>query len=171
MRVDHSPQSRGIAVRQGELQQALIPVLRDSIVNGDLRSMRKKLENDGYDPRKWKVQTAVGGGPVLIQNGLVHITNNEEYRFAGKAIDDRHPRTAMGYTKDRKLIILVVEGRNPGIAEGGLEGKAVAGVWGIEFRIQNSGRGRKGGREWDFRHFRTPTFGRRRIGGSLKSTG
>lgn len=98
--------------------QKSYPVFRDSIVNWDLRSIRKKLKNDGYDPRKWKVQTAVGGGPVLIQNGLVHITNNEEYRFAGKAIDDRHPRTAMGYTKDRKLIILVVEGRNPGIAEG-----------------------------------------------------
>ena len=41
------------------------------------------------------------------------ITNEEEKRFAGKAINDKHPRTAMGYTKDNKLIILVVEGRNP----------------------------------------------------------
>lgn len=67
---------------------------------------------------KWRMQTAVGGGPVLLQNGEVKITNNEEWRFAGKAIDDKHPRTAMGYTKDNKLIILVIEGRNPGIAEG-----------------------------------------------------
>ncbi len=29
-----------------------------------------------------------------------------------------HPRTAMGYTATGKLIILVVEGRNPGKAEG-----------------------------------------------------
>ena len=61
---------------------------------------------------KWKMQTAVGGGPVLLQNGEIKITNNEELKFAGKAIDDKHPRTAMGYTKDKKLIILVVEGRN-----------------------------------------------------------
>ncbi len=67
---------------------------------------------------KWKVRTAVGGGPVLLQNGEIKITNNEELKFAGKAIDDKHPRTAMGYTKDNKLIILVVEGRNPGKAEG-----------------------------------------------------
>ncbi|HQZ50468.1 MAG TPA: phosphodiester glycosidase family protein [Chitinophagaceae bacterium] len=67
---------------------------------------------------KWKMQTAVGGGPVLIQNGEIKITNNEELKFAGKAIDDKHPRTAMGYTKDNKLIILVIEGRNPGLAEG-----------------------------------------------------
>ena len=62
--------------------------------------------------------TAVGGGPVLMQQGKIKITNNEEVKFAGKAIDDKHPRTAMGYTKDNKLIILVVEGRNPGKAEG-----------------------------------------------------
>lgn len=67
---------------------------------------------------KWKVQTAVGGGPVLLQNGQVKITNNEEHKFGGKAIDDKHPRTAMGYTADGYLIILVVEGRNKGVAEG-----------------------------------------------------
>ena len=67
---------------------------------------------------KWKIQTAVGGGPVLMQVGKIQITNNEELKFAGKAIEDKHPRTAMGYTKDNKLIILVIQGRFPGIAEG-----------------------------------------------------
>ena len=68
--------------------------------------------------KKWKMYTAIGGGPVLLQAGEIKITNEEEHRFAGKAIDDRHPRTAMGYTKNGKLIILVIEGRNPGIAAG-----------------------------------------------------
>lgn len=68
--------------------------------------------------KKWKMQTAVGGGPILLQNGDIKITNEEELKFYGKAINDKHPRTAMGYTKDSKLIVLVVEGRNPGIAEG-----------------------------------------------------
>lgn len=67
---------------------------------------------------RWPVETAVGGGPVLLQKGEVAIANNEELKFAGKAIDDRHPRTAMGYTADGRLIVLVVEGRNPGTAEG-----------------------------------------------------
>lgn len=70
------------------------------------------------ETKKWKMKTAVGGGPVLLQNGEIRISNNEELKFAGKAIDDKHPRTAMGYTKDRKLIILVIQGRFPGIAEG-----------------------------------------------------
>ncbi len=63
--------------------------------------------------QKWKMETAVGGGPVLLQNGEIKITNNEEYKFPGKGIHDKHPRTAMGYTKENKLIILVIEGRNP----------------------------------------------------------
>jgi hypothetical protein len=71
-----------------------------------------------YSLKKWKMRTAIGGGPVLLQNGDIRITNNEELKFAGQAIEDKHPRTAMGYTKDNKLIILVIEGRNPGKAEG-----------------------------------------------------
>lgn len=62
--------------------------------------------------KKWKVQTAIGGGPVLVQKGKIKITNEEERMFAGKGLFDKHPRTAMGYTADGKLIILVVEGRN-----------------------------------------------------------
>ena len=73
---------------------------------------------DRFDLREWNMETVVGGGPVLVQNGQVKITNNEELKFAGKAINDKHPRTMMGYTKDHKMIIMLVEGRNPGIAEG-----------------------------------------------------
>ncbi|RYF80497.1 MAG: phosphodiester glycosidase family protein [Chitinophagaceae bacterium] len=54
----------------------------------------------------------MGGGPALIYRGEVYVTNDYERMFAGKAINDKHPRTAMGYTADQKLIILVVEGRN-----------------------------------------------------------
>jgi len=70
------------------------------------------------DKRWKKMQTAIGGGPVLVQNNTEAITNNEELLFAGKAIKDKHPRTAIGYTNDRKLILLVVEGRNKGVADG-----------------------------------------------------
>jgi len=72
----------------------------------------------------WKMRTAVGGGPVLIHDGRIWITNKEEQLFSGGDID-RRPRTAMGYTKDGQLIILVIQGRSPGIAEGAtLEGVA-----------------------------------------------
>ena len=72
---------------------------------------------------KWKMRTTIGGGPILLQQGIVKISNNEELKFAGNAINDKHPRTAIGYTKDHKLIILVVQGRFPGIAEGATLGQ------------------------------------------------
>ena len=68
--------------------------------------------------KKWKMRTAIGGGPVLIQNGQIKITNEEELKFTGKAINDKHPRTCMGYTADGNLIVMVIQGRFPGIAEG-----------------------------------------------------
>jgi len=86
-----------------------------SIISSDYSG---KHYSDAIQLKKWKMQTAVGGGPVLLQNGKIKITNNEELKFAGKAIDDKHPRTAMGYTNDGRLIILVIQGRFAGIAEG-----------------------------------------------------
>ena len=80
-----------------------------------LQTLRILIHGEGAKSslKKWKVKTAVGGGPVLVQNGEIAISNNEERKFGGKAINDKHPRTAMGYTKNDQLIILVVEGRNP----------------------------------------------------------
>ena len=76
---------------------------------------RATQTNSELDPNRfteWRMMTAVGGGPVLLQKGQVKITNEEEMMFTGKAINDKHPRTAMGYTRDGKLIILMIEGRN-----------------------------------------------------------
>lgn len=76
------------------------------------RSTKETIVEDPNKWKKWRMETSVGGGPILLQQGEIKITNEEEMMFTGKAINDKHPRTAMGYTKDNKLIILVVEGRN-----------------------------------------------------------
>lgn len=65
----------------------------------------------------WKERTAVGGGPVLIHDGKIRITNKEEQLYP-YGENDKHPRTAMGYTRDGRLIILAIQGRAPGVAEG-----------------------------------------------------
>ena len=104
-------------------------VLKDSVLNpgfGYLKNNKAYVLKDSatgsasakLNLKKWKMQTAVGGGPVLLQNGLVKVTNEEELKFAGKAINDKHPRTCMGYTNDGKLIVMAIQGRFPGIAEG-----------------------------------------------------
>ena len=89
-------------------------ILRNtSIVSGDYPG---KHFNSSSSFSKWKMQTAIGGGPVLLQNGEINISNNQERKFAGKAINNHEPRTAIGYTKDNKLIILVCEGRSKNAA-------------------------------------------------------
>jgi hypothetical protein len=65
---------------------------------------------------KWKMREAVGGGPILVQNGQPFITAAEEGR--GGTLLAFYPRTAIGYTADHKLIMMVIEGRNKGVAEG-----------------------------------------------------
>ncbi len=76
----------------------------------------KKLKKTVF--KKWDMQTAIGGGPVLLQAGQIAISNNEERMFTGRGIHDKHPRTAMGYTSENKLIILVIQGRFEKLAEG-----------------------------------------------------
>jgi len=65
----------------------------------------------------WRMKTAVGGGPVLVKDHEIFIPFREEQKFVNGE-NDRHPRTAMGYTSNGQLIILVVQGRTPGVAEG-----------------------------------------------------
>lgn len=101
------------AARYAYASQQPIAFFKDSVADPSASFM---LQKGPF--KKWKMQTAVGGGPVLVQNGMIKITNNEEIKFAGKAIDDKHPRSAMGYTADGQLIFLAVEGRFPGKAEG-----------------------------------------------------
>ena len=85
---------------------------RDSIEKMNVKEVRFA------NLKPWKVNWAVGGGPVLMTKGEINITNNQEHKFAGKAILDKHPRTAMGYTRDGDLIIMVIQGRMKGIAVG-----------------------------------------------------
>jgi exopolysaccharide biosynthesis protein len=75
----------------------------------------KALNNSHW--RRWKMQTAVGGGPVLIHNGVIRVTNQEEWLFI-KGERDLNPRSAIGYTRDGRLIVLAVQGRTPKLAAG-----------------------------------------------------
>jgi exopolysaccharide biosynthesis protein len=63
------------------------------------------------------METAVGGGPVLVYNGSIRITNVEEGLFIGSE-NALNPRSAIGYTRDGRIIVLAVQGRTPGKAAG-----------------------------------------------------
>ncbi len=65
-------------------------------------------------------ETAIGGGPVLLKGGQVVNSWKEELLYGDGADDKmpkaRHPRTAIGVTKDGFLVLFVCEGR--GMTEG-----------------------------------------------------
>lgn len=60
----------------------------------------------------WGVRDAVSAGPMLLWRGGLRITADEEV-FFGSAIPSVHPRTAAGRTADGRLILLVIDGRQP----------------------------------------------------------
>ena len=58
----------------------------------------------------WGVTTAIGGGPVLVQNGRAQLTWTEEVFFGGSGVDttSARARTAVGYTATGQLLVLAV---------------------------------------------------------------
>lgn len=66
---------------------------------------------------QWPMQTAIGGGPTLIKQGQVFVSSREEHLLAGRE-NELVARTAIGRTRDNKLIILVIEGGHPGESTG-----------------------------------------------------
>ena len=68
---------------------------------------------DSFDFSKaetWEVDDAIHAGPVLMHDGKIRVTSNEEV-FFGSTIPDIHPRTAAGYRTSGELVLLVVDGR------------------------------------------------------------
>ncbi len=98
-----------------------VKVTKDSIAHFSLESAKTAVNVSSTSQNEWKrwnKSMAVGGGPVLVQNNSLLVTNNEELKFAGNAIQDQHPRTLIGYTKKNKMIVMVIEGRHAGVSDG-----------------------------------------------------
>lgn len=74
--------------------------------------------SQGLGSQYYEILAGIGGGPTLVKNGQVNITYNQEVFFgSGVGYDNRDPRTAVGYTANKKVIMIVVDGRQ-GQSEG-----------------------------------------------------
>lgn len=70
------------------------------------------------DENHWRRSYAIlGAGPQLIRNGKISITHVEEKMAPGFAAD-LHPRTAIARLSSGKLLLLTVDGRQPGHSVG-----------------------------------------------------
>src|SRR6266481_4743552 len=59
----------------------------------------------------WKQATSIiGGGPQLIRNGRVEITNAAE-KILPSFVSDGHPRTAIAKLKSGQILLITVDGR------------------------------------------------------------
>ena len=112
------------AVRAGPL-----PIPADGFVVSGHGSARQFLEPISVGQAlHWDIQMdppwfeqgishIIGGGPRLVRDGEVYITGEAE-RFQRDILLGRAPRTALGITDEQKLLIVTVNGRNPGISVG-----------------------------------------------------
>lgn len=70
------------------------------------------------DKTDWRsAYSLVSGGPQLIKSAKVAITDKQEKMAAGFATD-LHPRTAIAKSDSGKLLLVTVDGRQPGISMG-----------------------------------------------------
>ncbi|MGV3540431.1 MAG: phosphodiester glycosidase family protein, partial [Rufibacter sp.] len=78
------------------------------------QSPAPKAQEQQKHAHLWPATQAIGGGPVLVENGKIRVTSKEE-GFGGSHLW-RHPRTAAGYLDSTKVILMVVDGRQQGSA-------------------------------------------------------
>lgn len=89
----------------GRARQWIVQTVRSgSAVVLDLR-----LVPQSGDPRWTKVVNAIGGGPRLLAGG--RYAGGEG--FSPTLSDRRHPRTALGILSDGRVLLYVVDGRQP----------------------------------------------------------
>lgn len=59
------------------------------------------------------ILTGIGGGPTLVKNSISNVTYEEEVFFgSGVGLSNPDPRTAVGYTNEYHIIMLVADGRS-----------------------------------------------------------
>ncbi len=69
-------------------------------------------------PARGRLLEALGGGPRILRDGRISIEYEEE-RLSRSFAEERHPRTAVGYSQNGEVLFLVVvDGRQPGYSVG-----------------------------------------------------
>jgi len=64
------------------------------------------------------IYNAVSGGPRILRSGKVSVECKKEGQREGFDTE-KHPRTAVGYSQDKRFLVMaVIDGRQPGYSRG-----------------------------------------------------
>jgi exopolysaccharide biosynthesis protein len=97
-------------------KKAYAVVFNKNQIKREIELKEKAKYDYRLTPDDWNtMEYAVAAGPVLVRNGEKYIG---EQSFQNDIIKGKAPRTAIGFTKENKLIILTVDGRQRGVSEG-----------------------------------------------------
>jgi hypothetical protein len=80
-----------------------------SLDNDDTKGVKAPAAVMG-DGVRWQAKWAIGGGPMLVYDGKNVAAENTKKEVL-TYISGRNPRTAIGFTADDKLVLLVCDGR------------------------------------------------------------
>ena len=86
-----------------------------AVNTADAVSLRINLIGEG--PELERSLASGGGGPRLIKNGEVCLGGNPE-QFRPDVLNGRNPRSAIALTRDGKLLLVAVDGRQPLLSGG-----------------------------------------------------
>lgn len=81
-------------------------------------SWRLTSSEPEQDPHWRRAYSIVGGGPQLIRAGKIAITEVQEKMTAPGFATGRHPRTAIALLDSGRLLLVTVDGRQPGLSVG-----------------------------------------------------
>lgn len=115
----------------------------------------------------WEPQQAIGGGPMLVYNGknvAMEYYYREIMHTGGTAGQSRQPRTAVGATRDGKLMLLVCDGRGNN-GSNGLTLSEMADIfveYGVDYAINLDGGGSSTIVGYDGQLCNTPSDGAQR---------
>jgi hypothetical protein len=84
-------------------------------------SLKVRWHLQSVEPERehlWRLsKNILGGGPQIIKDGKLSITNEQE-KIAATFVNERHPRTAIAKLKSGQVLLVTVDGRQPGVSVG-----------------------------------------------------
>jgi len=117
-KIQHVREANPVIVNSDRINERIVRLIGpkseiNGFKTGDSFQILIKME-----PIQDKIDLLVGGLPRLIREGEVSIEWKKENIRESFAIE-KHPRTAVGFTKDQqKVLFFVVDGRQPGYSVG-----------------------------------------------------